>query len=242
MSRVVCVLRVLRVLRALRASWFQWFAVVFHFSFNFVAISAKTSRFRSVRETKSFCKGLMLYSGIYYATDPQVVVERFERENLHELGAERAILQRQTMRRFKRTLFPRPTSRAAHDRQTKSMLSAPRAKIAKILREIQALPTQILRESDAKRTTFSTPKTRHRPEQAQRRRRVVVAATPSEVWARSTSKTQQICRLFATDPQIFERKNLHELGAERAIKQHQTLRRFKRELCARPTSRAVHDR
>ena len=39
------------------------------------------------------------------------------------------------------------------------MLSAPRAKIAKILREIQALPTQILRESDAKRTTFSTPNT-----------------------------------------------------------------------------------
>ena len=69
MSRVVCVLRVLRVLRALRAlraSWFQWFAVVFHFSFNFVAISAKTSRFRSVRETKSFCKGFMLYSGIHY--------------------------------------------------------------------------------------------------------------------------------------------------------------------------------
>ena len=39
------------------------------------------------------------------------------------------------------------------------MLSAPRAKIAKILREIQALPTQILRECDAKRTTFSTPNT-----------------------------------------------------------------------------------
>ena len=39
------------------------------------------------------------------------------------------------------------------------MLSAPRAEIAKILREIQALPTQILRESDAKRTTFSTPNT-----------------------------------------------------------------------------------
>ena len=65
-SRVVCVLRVLRVLRALRASWFQWFAVVFHFSFNFVAISAKTSRFRSVRETESFCTGFMLYSGIHY--------------------------------------------------------------------------------------------------------------------------------------------------------------------------------
>ena len=64
--RVLCVLRVLRALRALRASWFQWFAVVFHFSFNFVAISAKTSRFRSVRETKSFCKGFMLYSGIHY--------------------------------------------------------------------------------------------------------------------------------------------------------------------------------
>ena len=78
---------------------------------------------------------------------------------MHELGAERAILQCQTMHRFKRTLLPRPTSRAAHDRQTKCMLSAPRAKIAKILREIQALATQILRECDAKRTTFSTPNT-----------------------------------------------------------------------------------
>ena len=70
MSRVVCVcvlrvLRVLRALRALRASWFQWFAVVFHFSFNFVAISETTSRFRSVRETESFCTGFMLYSGIH---------------------------------------------------------------------------------------------------------------------------------------------------------------------------------
>ena len=78
---------------------------------------------------------------------------------MHELGAARAILQRQTLHRFKRKTFPRPTSRAAHDRQTKSMLSAPRAKIAEILRKIQALPTQILRECDAKRTTFSTPNT-----------------------------------------------------------------------------------
>ena len=121
------------------------------------------------------------------------------------------------------------------------MLSAPRAKIAKILREIQALPTQILRECDAKRTTFSTPNTP--PTRS--------STAPTSCGCRNdavqilgalTSKTQQICKLFATDPQIFERKNVHELGAERAILQRQTLRRFKRELCPRPTSRAAHDR
>ena len=42
---------------------------------------------------------------------------------------------------------------------SKWLSNAPRAKIAKILREIQALPAQILRERDAKRTTFSTPNT-----------------------------------------------------------------------------------
>ena len=84
--------------------------------------------------------------------------------------------------------------------------------------------------------------TRHRPDQAQRQRRVVIATTPSEVWVRSTSKTQQIHKLFATDLQLYERKNLHELGAERAILQRQTLRRFKRVLCPRPTSRTAHNR
>ena len=121
------------------------------------------------------------------------------------------------------------------------MLSAPRAEIAKILREIQALPTQILRECDAKRTTFSTPNTP--PTRS--------STAPTSCGCRNdavqilgalTSKTQQICKLFATDPQIFERKNVHELGAERAILQRQTLRRFKREIFPRPTSRATHDR